>query len=100
MVTHSITVTVAADGTIRLPADAARPGETITVQIERPATVEPADQPETGEPVRLTRLTAKTSEQKEQLRRQIDEIVDRLAPMLKDMPDHGDFLYGDDGLPR
>ncbi len=98
--TDTFTTTVAEDGTVRVPADLARPGETVTVRVDRPAVIEPEQRPESDEPVRLTRLTAKTPEQKEQLRRQIDEIVARLAPKLKDMPDHGEFLYGEDGLPR
>lgn len=113
MVATIYTVTVGSDGTIQLPTEAARPGETITLRITRPAASESVndralveheqtERAETGpdDSTRLTRLTAKTPEQKEQWRRQMDELIDRLAPMLKDMPDHGDFLYGDDGLPR
>ena len=100
MVTHQLTVTVADDGTIRLPADAARPGETITVRIERFAPLEQANQVESNEPVRLTRLTAKTSEQKAQLLGQLDELGDRLAPMLKDVPSDTDWPFDENGLPR
>lgn len=103
MVAHHITVTVAADGTIRLPPDAARPGETITVQIERPTAAEPVRQPTSDEPVRLTRLTAKTPEQKAQWRREMDNLIDRLEPMLRGTPgslDHGDALYDENGLPK
>lgn len=103
MVTHHITVTVADDGTIRLPADAARPGETITVQIERLAPiVEPATDPAPGEPVRLTRLTAKTPEQKRQL---LDEILRMGQETRARLPDeertsNHDWLYDENGLPR
>ncbi len=103
--TDTFTATVADDGTIQLPPGLAEPGETIIFRITRHAGAESTQQanieaPETDEPVRLTRLTAKTPEQKEELLRQIEEIVARLAPKLKDMPNHGDFLYGEDGLPR
>ena len=105
MVTTERNFTVGPDGIVRVPADLAKPGETVTLQVTRPAVAEPEDQrgtsePPTIEPVRLTRLTAKTPEQKEQWRRQMNELIDRLAPMLKDMPDHADLLYGDDGLPK
>ncbi len=99
--TKTFTTTVADDGTVRVPADLAKPGETVTVRVDRPTVAdEPEDQTDTDGPVRLTRLTAKTPEQKEELLRQINEIAARLAPKLKNMPDHGDFLYGDDGMPR
>lgn len=100
MVATELKLTVGPDGIVRVPTDLAKPGETVTLRIERPAATEPENQPETDEPVRLTRLTAKTPEQKEQWRRQMDELIDRLAPLLKDMPDHADLLYGEDGLPR
>ena len=102
--TDTFTATVADDGTVRVPADLAKPGDTVTVRVDRPAAVEPEHQPEhqpeNNEPVRLTRLTAKTPEQKEELLRQINETVARLAPMLKDVPGDTDWLYDEDGLPR
>ena len=98
--TDTFTTTVADDGTVRVPADLAKPGETVTVRVDRLAAAEPEQEREDDAPVRLTRLTAKTPEQKEQWRRQMDELIDRLAPLLKDMPDHADLLYGEDGLPR
>ncbi len=100
MVTTEFKLTVGPDGLVRVPADMAKPGETVTLRVERPTGTEAEQQPETDEPVRLTRLTAKTPEQKEQLRRQIDELVDRLAPMLKDVPSDTDWLYDENGLPR
>lgn len=105
MVTTTINLTVGPDGTVQIPADLARPGDTVMLRVDLPATMEPehqsqTDSTETDGPVRLTRLTAKTPEQKEQLRRQIDEIVARLAPMLKDVPSDTDWLYDEDGLPK
>lgn len=100
MVMTELEVTVGPDGIVQVPAALAKPGETVTLRIERPAAAEPEDQPESDEPVRLTRLTAKTPEQKEELLRQINETVARLAPMLKDVPGDTDWLYDEDGLPR
>lgn len=94
------TLTVREDGTIRLPSNAARPGETVVVRIERSADAENDDREGVTQPARLTRLTARTPEQKEALRRQIDALIDRLAPMLKNVPDHGDLLYDENGLPK
>ena len=100
MVTTELNLTVGPDGIVRVPADLAKPGETVTLRIERPANIEPEDQLESDEPVRLTRLTAKTPEQKEELLRQINEIVARLAPMLKEVPNNTDWLYDENGLPK
>ena len=103
--TDTFTTTVADDGTVQLPAGMAEPGETVILHITRHAAADSTqqaktDEPETEEPVRLTRLTAKTPEQKEQLLRQINEIVARLAPMLKDVPSDTDWLYDENGLPK
>ena len=98
--TDTFTTIVAADGTVRVPADLARPGETVTVRVDRPAVAEPEQQLVNDEPVMLTRLTAKTPEQKEELLRQINETVARLAPMLKDVPSDTDWMYDENGLPR
>lgn len=101
--TDTFTTTVADDGTVRVPAELARPGETVTVRVDRPAVVKSEQQPESNEPVRLTRLTAKTPEQKEEWRRQMNELIDRLEPMLRGTPgslDHGDVLYDENGLPK
>ena len=98
--TDTFTTTVADDGTVRVPADLAKPGETVTVRVDRPAAAEPEQEPENHEPVRLTRLTAKTPEQKEELLRQINETVARLAPMLEDVPSDTDWMYDENGLPK
>jgi hypothetical protein len=105
MVMTTIDLIVGPNGTVQVPAELARPGDTVTLHVDLRDTAESKHQAETAttetdEPVRLTRLTAKTPEQKEQLRRQIDELIDQLAPRLKDMPDHADLLYGEDGLPK
>jgi len=48
---------------------------------------------------RLERLNAEKA-QKSRLAR-MREIADKMAPLLKDMPDHGDFLYDKEtGLPK
>lgn len=103
MVTTELSLTVGPDGIVRVPADLAKPGETVTLRIHRPVVAEPGEHAETAEPVRLTRLTAKTPEQKEQWRRQMNELIDRLEPMLRGTPgslDHGDILYDENGLPK
>ncbi len=103
MVTTELKLTVGPDGLVRVPADMAKPGETVTLRVERPTGTEAEQQLETDEPVRLTRLTAKTPEQKEQWRRQMNDLIDQLEPMLRGTPgslDHGDYLYDENGLPK
>ena len=98
MVSH--TAIVRPDGMVEVPADGAQPGDRVVVRVERPVVVDLHDPGATRDPKRLVRLTARSSEQQEAFRRQIDSLVDRLAPMLKAVPDHGELLYDENGLPK
>lgn len=104
MVATNITVTVGPDGTVHLPIEAARPGETIILRIER------ADTPGEGfdryggrdnKLPRLNRLTARTPEERQQI---IDEFLRIGRETRERLPEdqrtsNHDWLYDDDGLP-
>ena len=100
MVATVITVTVGPDGAIRLPADTVKPGETVTLRIDR---VNP-DAPRANgqQAVRLTKATATTPELREEF---IQQVLARGRRNREQLPEgqrssNHDWLYGEDGLPR
>ena len=91
--TRTLQLVVGPDGRVTVPG--ARPGQTVTVEI--------ADAPET--PERLTLATARTDEEREQIIEEVLEAARRLRQELSDEDiqialNHGDYLYGEDGLPK
>lgn len=91
--TRTMHLTVDQDGRVAVPG--AHPGQTVTVEIP--------DAPET--PKRLTLATARTDEEREQVIAEIMEAAQRLRQELSDEDiqialNHGDYLYGEDGLPK
>lgn len=100
MVTRTITATVAADGTIRLPDGVVQPGDTVSVQIEQ-GEGQRAPSPDDGE--YLTIRTADTPEKKERFRQQVHEWGQRnRAAMSQEQLDFDwdTWMYDDNGLPR
>ena len=80
-------LTVEPDGRVTVPN--ARPGQTVTVQVEPVPESEP-----------LTLATAKTPEEREAVIAEIMEMAGQLRELLKDdLPISTDELYGEDGLP-
>lgn len=45
-------------------------------------------------------LERTVEEERTELMKRIEEIVAVTAPLLKDIPDHGELLYDESGLPR
>lgn len=91
--TRTLQLTVGPDGRIEVPG--AKPGQTVTVEI--------AEAPET--PERLTLATAQTDEERKRIITEILEAAQRLRQELSDEDiqvalNHGDYLYGEDGLPK
>lgn len=78
-------VTVDVDGRVTIPDT--RPGETITIQVSPPS--EPTGPIPEAE---RAAIVARVKRRAEKMRAQLPE------PWLS--ADHGDLLYGDDGLPR
>lgn len=91
--TRTLQLTVGPDGRVVVPG--ARPGQTITVEIpEAP-----------GTPERLTLATARTEEERAAVITEIKRLAQEIRSELSDedvqiMLNHGDLLYGEDGLPR
>ncbi len=80
-------LTVEPDGRVTVPN--ARPGQTVTVQVE------PVPEPEL-----LTLATAKTPEEREAVIVAIEENARKLRDLFRDAPVFtAEDLYGDDGLP-
>lgn len=86
-------LTVGPDGRVVIPDTG--PGQTVTIQI--------AQAPAPEAPERLSRATARTDAE----RTVVVAEIKRLARDLRaELPtpwrsrDHGDVLYGDDGLPK
>ena len=100
MVTRTITATVAEDGTIHLPDGAARPGDSVIVQIEQ---AEDHRTPGPDEDEYLTIRTADTPEKMERFRQQIHEWGQRNRAALSQ--EYLDFdwdawMYDENGLPH
>ncbi len=106
------TTVVGPDGMIHIPTTEARPGETVRVEVmirQRERRDAPLPKPVdssiegTEAEVPLTRLTARTPEQKEELQRRIRNLLSRIQPAATELPgsaDHGEVLYDELGLPR
>ncbi len=91
--TRTVQLTVGPDGHVVVPG--ARPGQTVTVEIG-----DASDTPE-----RLTLATAQTEEERAAVIAEIKRLAREIRKELSDedvkiMLNHGDLLYGDDGLPR
>lgn len=87
---HTIQLTVGPDGRVEIPDT--RPGEIITIQIA--TSVELSEQ--------LTLATARTDEERAAVVAEIKRLARELRRELPESwltDDHGDLLYGDDGLP-
>lgn len=91
--TRTLQLTVGPDGRIAIPG--AKPGQTVTVEIN-----------ETAEPPELLTLrTARTDEERAAVIEQILRAARQLREELSDEEiqialNHGDYLYDDDGLPK
>lgn len=91
--TRTLQLTVGPDGRVTIPGT--EPGQTVTVEI-----TETPQKPE-----RLTLATARTDEERDQIVTEILEAAQRLRQELSDEDiqvalNHGDYLYGEDGLPK
>jgi hypothetical protein len=91
--TRIMHLTVGPDGRVTVPG--AKPGQTVAVEI--------TDEPET--PERLTLATARTEEERDQVIAEIRRAARELRQELSDEDihialNHGDYLYGADGLPK
>ncbi len=100
MTIQTITTIVAEDGTIHLPDGAARPGDSVIVQIERAEDQRPTS-PDQDE--YLTVLTADTPEKREQLMGEVLEMGRRVRAQLSEEElnfDYDAWLYDENGLPH
>lgn len=91
--TRIMHLTVGPDGRVAVPG--AEPGQTVTVEISDTD----------NEPKRRTLATARTDEERERIIAEILEAAQRLRQELSDEDiqialNHGDYLYGEDGLPK
>ena len=91
--TRIMHLTVGPDGRVAVPG--AEPGQTVTVEISDTD----------NEPKRRTLDTARTDEERERIIAEILEAAQRLRQELSDEDiqialNHGDYLYGEDGLPK
>ncbi len=91
--TRIMHLTVGPDGRVVVPG--AEPGQTVTVEISDTD----------NEPKRRTLATARTDEERERIIAEILEAAQRLRQELSDEDiqialNHGDYLYGEDGLPK
>lgn len=85
-------LTVGPDGRVAIPDT--RPGQTVTVQVGQEVAPEA--------PARLTLATARTDAEREVVAAEIKRLARELRAELPEpwrSRDHGDLLYGDDGLP-
>lgn len=94
------TAIVQPDGTVVVPVDEARPGDTVIVQIGR---VEKQRTPAPDEDEYLTIRTADTPEKNERLIQQTLELGRRVRAQLTDEQLeslNGDWMYDENGLPK
>ncbi len=101
MATH--TAIVRPDGTILVPVDEARPGETVIVRIEQPVLSANDRRADDRNLDWLTLKTATTPELKEAFIQKWLAIGRANRAQLSEHErnlDHGEWLYGEDGLPR
>lgn len=90
---RTMQLTVGPDGRVTVPG--ARPGQIVTVEIG-----EATDTPE-----RLTLATARTEEERAAVIAEIKRLAREIRKELSEEDiqialNHGDFLYGEDGLPK
>lgn len=85
---HTYRITIDPDGRATIPDT--HPGQTVTIHLGEPA-----------EP--LTLATARTEEERDQIVAGIRQAAREIRSQLPEpwlSGDHGDLLYGDDGLPE